>query len=262
MIKLFRNIRQNLIMENKNSKYLKYAIGEIVLVVIGILIALQINNWNEGKKAKEREILFYQNALLDLKEEAKHISTNIEWFKGYQDTYYDIYQESKGHTPSIPISYSDLLWSNFFRPLIDEKYGDNLDNLGDEIVQKLFREVIWREKLTIESMKEWNDNKIKIVRPFLRNYGIFNTDSIYNDTKYEFMRLKNSSFVDTERLKMQYGTEEFNQLLYDGRYKSSWVLRCLENLKIANKNLIIGLEAIIENDLNTLTSIKSIETYY
>jgi hypothetical protein len=46
MIKLFRNIRQNLITENKKSKYFKYAIGEIILVVIGILIALQINNWN------------------------------------------------------------------------------------------------------------------------------------------------------------------------------------------------------------------------
>lgn len=50
MIKLFRHIRKNLLMENKKGKYLKYAIGEIILVVIGILIALQINNWNEFKK--------------------------------------------------------------------------------------------------------------------------------------------------------------------------------------------------------------------
>ncbi len=57
-MKLFRNIRQSLIMENKNYKYLKYAIGEIILVVIGILIALQINNWNENKhENKRREIL-------------------------------------------------------------------------------------------------------------------------------------------------------------------------------------------------------------
>jgi hypothetical protein len=55
MIKFFRKIRQNLIMENKISKYLLYAIGEIVLVVIGILIALQINNWNENKKASNSE---------------------------------------------------------------------------------------------------------------------------------------------------------------------------------------------------------------
>jgi len=59
MLKFFRNIRQNLIMENKTSKYLKYAIGEIILVVIGILIALQINNWNEQRKLnlKEKSLL-------------------------------------------------------------------------------------------------------------------------------------------------------------------------------------------------------------
>ena len=61
MIKLFRRIRQNLIMENKTGKYLKYAIGEIVLVVIGILIALQINNWNEQRKLKAVELnLLYE----------------------------------------------------------------------------------------------------------------------------------------------------------------------------------------------------------
>ena len=56
MIKFFRRIRQRLLTENKFSKYLLYAIGEIVLVVIGILIALQINNWNELKKDQNLEI--------------------------------------------------------------------------------------------------------------------------------------------------------------------------------------------------------------
>lgn len=50
MIKFFRKIRHNLLSEGKKGKYLKYAIGEIILVVIGILIALQINNWNEQNK--------------------------------------------------------------------------------------------------------------------------------------------------------------------------------------------------------------------
>ncbi|TPV32803.1 hypothetical protein FJ651_10835 [Paucihalobacter ruber] len=52
MIKFFRNIRQNLLNKGKTSKYFKYAIGEIVLVVIGILIALQINTWNEDRLMK------------------------------------------------------------------------------------------------------------------------------------------------------------------------------------------------------------------
>jgi len=55
MIKFFRKIRQNLVMENKTGKYFKYAIGEIILVVIGILIALQINNWNERRKERAQE---------------------------------------------------------------------------------------------------------------------------------------------------------------------------------------------------------------
>jgi len=55
MIKFFRKIRQNLLMENKTGKYFKYAIGEIVLVVIGILIALQINNWNESRRKEQVE---------------------------------------------------------------------------------------------------------------------------------------------------------------------------------------------------------------
>ena len=59
MIKFFRQIRYNLMKQNKTSQYFKYAIGEIVLVVIGILIALSINNWNEARKSSafEEEIL-------------------------------------------------------------------------------------------------------------------------------------------------------------------------------------------------------------
>ena len=59
MIQFFRKIRQQLLVENKTGKYLSYAIGEIVLVVIGILIALQINDWNQHRlnKIEKREIL-------------------------------------------------------------------------------------------------------------------------------------------------------------------------------------------------------------
>ena len=70
MIKFFRNIRQNLLNEGKTSKYLKYAIGEIVLVVIGILIALQINNWNEERKAHIRANTNYLNLLTSLQQDS------------------------------------------------------------------------------------------------------------------------------------------------------------------------------------------------
>ena len=74
MIKLFRNIRQSLVKENKFSKYLLYAIGEIILVVIGILIALSINNWNDLRKEDSKE----QKILMELQSQFKDNLAQLE----------------------------------------------------------------------------------------------------------------------------------------------------------------------------------------
>ena len=78
MIKFFRHIRQQLLTENKFSKYLLYAIGEIVLVVIGILIALSINNWNENRKNKLTESEYYCKLLADFELDRKNIAVLYE----------------------------------------------------------------------------------------------------------------------------------------------------------------------------------------
>lgn len=74
MIKFFRIIRQKLLSENKFSKYLIYAIGEIVLVVIGILIALKINNWNIIQQDRSTE----KQNLISLKEEFSKNKARIQ----------------------------------------------------------------------------------------------------------------------------------------------------------------------------------------
>lgn len=66
MIKIFRTIRQRMLKENRFSRYFLYAIGEIVLVVIGILIALQINTWNENQKLRHRQVDLINALILDL----------------------------------------------------------------------------------------------------------------------------------------------------------------------------------------------------
>tara|TARA_R110002051_G_scaffold4683_4_gene25997 strand:- start:31782 stop:32483 length:702 start_codon:yes stop_codon:yes gene_type:complete len=81
MIKFFRKIRQNLLSEGKTSKYLKYAIGEIVLVVIGILLALQINNWNEERKQTILENEFITSVNNDLKQDKTFIKNVINFLE-------------------------------------------------------------------------------------------------------------------------------------------------------------------------------------
>ena len=69
-------------MENKTSKYLKYAIGEIVLVMIGILLALQVNNWNEARKQRQIELKYYNNLKNDLLADDELLNDMIHFANG------------------------------------------------------------------------------------------------------------------------------------------------------------------------------------
>ena len=108
MIKFFRKIRQKLLTENKFSKYFLYAIGEIVLVVIGILIALQINNLNESKKDRIKEI----EILHDL---AENLDINIRTIENDIDFLYRLDRSSEIILSSIYNSrpYADTLAYHF-----------------------------------------------------------------------------------------------------------------------------------------------------
>ncbi|MGB5395146.1 MAG: DUF6090 family protein, partial [Lutimonas sp.] len=78
MISFFRKIRQNLLSQRNTSKYLKYALGEIILVVLGILIALQVNNWNELRKQGHEEIIIKEGLNAEFELAIKEISADIQ----------------------------------------------------------------------------------------------------------------------------------------------------------------------------------------
>ena len=80
MLAFFRKIRYKLMETGKSGKYIKYAIGEIVLVVIGILIALQINNWNEGRKEQAKAQGYYERLKEDLSSDYEQYSLNFDFY--------------------------------------------------------------------------------------------------------------------------------------------------------------------------------------
>ena len=103
MIKFFRKIRQKLISENKISTYLIYAIGEIILVVIGIFIALQINNWNENRKEKRYLNQVHRQIQKDLQIDTLVLSTIIDFYIEKNKRLTDIIERN------IPVSYYDTI---------------------------------------------------------------------------------------------------------------------------------------------------------
>jgi hypothetical protein len=96
MIKFFRKIRQRMIKENRVTKYLLYAIGEIALVMIGILLALQVNTWNEGRK-QDAQLDQYRTSLIselhnDL-DRLDELDSTIVHFEGLINTYLELYND-------------------------------------------------------------------------------------------------------------------------------------------------------------------------
>lgn len=81
MIKFFGNIRKKILKEGKTTQYLKYALGEIVLVVLGILIALQINNWNEQRKETHRARALLKGMADELKADTLYLHAHIDLYQ-------------------------------------------------------------------------------------------------------------------------------------------------------------------------------------
>ncbi|GAA4280357.1 DUF6090 family protein [Gaetbulibacter aestuarii] len=113
MIKLFKNIRQKLLKEGKTISYLKYALGEIILVVIGILIALQVNNWNENRNENIRAHKVLQNLSDELKEDSTYFA--------------NVYNSEK----SIFLASAERLF--------DEHITEQLSKDNDTILARAFR---------------------------------------------------------------------------------------------------------------------------
>ncbi len=127
MIKFFRRIRYDLMEKNKTGKpawpvgrYLKYAIGEIILVVIGILIAIQINNWNEQRKSNLKTTVFLKSLKNDLKSDFIQMDSIYGFRKQRENVFesltHEIESYSEGNKRRIDSLYSETqgLYQTFF----------------------------------------------------------------------------------------------------------------------------------------------------
>ena len=146
MIKLFRAIRQNLIGTGKIQSYLIYAIGEIVLVVIGILIALQINNWNEEYKDRQLEQAYYCRLLEDINQDQLLLESlkndNNERLKSNNELIHLLQLKISDREKVIKVLRETITRIRFkFRPSLsafeDLKSSGKLNILTDLILKKL-----------------------------------------------------------------------------------------------------------------------------
>ena len=173
MIKFFRKIRYNYMEQNKTGKYLKYAIGEIALVVIGILIALQINNWNETRKEADKLNQVYERILLDVENDLNELTENLAFYKNQEYVFKAVINDSI--TPKL----LDLGLSR----ILAQTYTTNLNKVGvnqlkeltnkDNLSLKIIEIYDVMENVLILSMeKTLNEDSSSLVK-ILANYSWF-----------------------------------------------------------------------------------------
>ncbi|WP_179020543.1 DUF6090 family protein [Winogradskyella forsetii] len=246
MIKFFRKIRYNLLGNNKTGKYLKYAIGEIVLVVIGILIALQINNWNEDRKVKKLEAQIYTELKSDLLQTRNDIKSTIskhrEIFKSSQQLITDIYDKNSN---SQTIYESLTTSSAEFQIIPKTSAFENLKNIGlntlsnDSLriaITNLFQ--LNLKRLDDElGMKQAEINITKLIQPFLFKYLIADYTQ---PTKYGF---KHSDSISIYKLRI----DNYDKFLNDNNLMKSLQLALYNRGKIIDEETetIKAIESVI-----------------
>jgi hypothetical protein len=283
MIKFFRKIRQGLLTENKFNKYLIYAIGEIALVMIGILLALQVNNWNEEKKQLQITNSYLKNLHSDFKQNEDMMNSVFESLEGnkramrslanFIDNGFIAYNGANRFLKPLTEEYlteNITTNRNRFIPIIDTlSLVYNLNRAGflinydlllptwDEIISSGNVRLIENKDLKkgIKNMKFWvseiQEIESNLVTPVIREFqkkraNYFDTSKFSNFLSEEGLT-DGEAFIDINGLR----TDKEFSLLLQRLYRSSNEQRDnLKGLKYESSDKIIE---IIDNELIEIT---------
>jgi hypothetical protein len=210
MLKFFQRIRRKLIDEGNLKKYLLYAIGEILLVVIGILIALQINNWNEYKKDRitESKLLIELKENLeinaarlrsDIQKEQKSIESinfvvdHLDSRRPYHDSL-DVYFKHAFFSPDIVLSSSgfESIKAKGFTIVINEELRKAIKDLFDVTYDNMLSETIRLED------QFWPSSVLPVIHKHFRTSDLgskpVDYENLLDDASYTNMILNRKNF--------------------------------------------------------------------
>lgn len=215
MIKFFRHIRQRLLSENKFSKYLLYAIGEIVLVIIGILIALNINNKNETSKTEKKFIFNLGQVKKELKANIENTSLGIIKYESIDSLLGSVmsdtlevadFKTTEGYYLGniLVRGFTSTISNNSFRKLnstninLDESYNPLLFKLDSLYLIKENQLLEWDKRLT--SLRYENERDFTKTQTWFYDYlwidtitdegaKYFLTDPLYKNNIAEYYKL-------------------------------------------------------------------------
>ena len=196
MFPLFRKIRKKMADDNKPLKYMRYAIGEIILVVIGILIALAINNWNENRKLRNQEIIYLDNLRDD-------ITTQIQMLDVYIDFEDIIIDQCNDIIKHYELNEGFINMDSIFPKLHDLSTRWTFSNANTTLMQMLNS-----NQINIIQNRELKEELIAFnqqIDLFSKNTNINNTNLIDNLTTPTFIEIGSyASYGVSDRMEKKF----------------------------------------------------------
>ena len=247
MIQFFRKIRQNLLSNGLTGQYLKYAVGEIILVVIGILIAIQINNWNEERKDRMIENQILDEMLISLKSDNSTFQrleqrlmdkdSAIQKTLGFKEK--GILPSGKVFGDLINVARQSIKFSYDLSPY-EKLVALGINKMSDKplllAINKYYTQELPRSAKFIESIeKEYEPKRSETIREAV-NRGVLKRFFIKRDGDERWSVMYNSN---PNRLLED---EKFNQSLIDEFQYMSGSLNRIRSLTEKNEILIDLLE--------------------
>ena len=237
----------------KTTRYFKYAIGEIILVVIGILIALQINNWNEARIQHNEEVKYLTNIKLDLKKDLISLDKEI----GHRQNKTKVNTRLIAHMNGDPISDLDTLATYVYTTIMEERFTPN-NSTYNELASSGNLSLIANDsikKLLLELQELYKNNQFAI------EHENFEYKEYINRSLFKYVDLDQLMKVylgDTKASDLLIGSEDFDTLLRSKEYKNGLVISLAiskdfiplyNNIKEKSEGIVTLINKTIVNDL-------------
>lgn len=245
MLKFFRKIRQNLLSEGKTGKYMKYAIGEILLVVIGIIIALQVNNWNQERIERNVEQIIFKKFINNINQDKSTIEYVLNLNKNKLVTASKLHELSNNESIDFEEIDVNQISTGIRRPLtFTERNQATIERIKDQEIRNQLIEYTFLEKRFEEVIIANNQFVRENVRSFLRKNKIFNLDDVISKNQLEDVYAVKNSTLKIDFLKQN--LEDFEPIIFEVHMYSLAIIEDGNILLDKNEVLVENLQDLIK----------------
>jgi len=246
MVKIFGRIKRKLLIEGKFKSYLFYAIGEIILVVIGILIAIKIDDLNRESQFRKEEVDNYKLIIVDLKRDSALLGNYHHRGTTYLNTYYQLNEIDRNNGDFSGL-IADFLVSNIqFSPVTQNNHQATIEKLRNNQVREQINSYFGQLEQVNQATDEFNELISQFSRPFfLLENEIFRNETVFNVKNRGFPPQLGISTVDTTKLKIVMKHPHFIPILSQLRMSIGFYVSSIERSMVENQKIIKDLEGKI-----------------